>query len=250
MINGKGFDYDDVRVELNEAYVSFEQEEFNPDLSFRLAPLTSSLPLILHYEDLAGSTNMEAVCAELGVLTAGASRSKVPLATGEDASGWRLFERFDPLRLAHLEEAKALKGRAAHLVVGCSLSARHAAAMANELRLADAVLIGPTQAATSKLHDELGLGVPRVTLVEAASRVSDVSVIATAASSSDVCKALVAGADAALIHLGDLSTFNGDLAFFVEAVVNAVRVNLTELCLSSGSKSVKELAIRCRLVPR
>lgn len=254
----KVYDYDDVRVFVDDKYVAYEQEVFDPDLSFNIGTLRSELPLVLYYEDRGGDSRMEEVCAKYGVITAGAACSKIPLpqnpleeiCDGKDPPGYKLYERFDPLRVEHVREMRVLTDESHALIVGCSAAARHALAVANELRLATAVLVGPTQSKTTKLIESIGLTVPRVTLVEQISRATDVPVIATASNSSDVCKALVAGANAALIHLGGPFELNDDLDFVVKTVTDMVRSNLTELCLSSGAKNVNGLAIRCKLVPR
>jgi len=252
------YDYEDVKVFIDEKYVSYEQEVVEPDLSFTLGTLRSELPLIIYYEDPEGtSVKLEEICRKYGVMTAGAPASQIPLAiAGENARdakltpGYMLFERFDTLRTDSVQEMRALTDEAQALVIGCSLSSRHALAVANELLLATAVLVGPTQPESTKRLESAGLTVPRVTLVENISRSTDVTVIATAGSSADVCKALVAGASAALIHFGGPFDHSDDLDFVVKSVTDAMRENLTELCKSSGAKTARDLSLRCKLIAK
>ncbi len=254
--NIKAYDYEDVRVFISDSYVSYEQEVVDPDLSFTLGTLRAELPLILYYEGV--DKRFEEICEKHGVLTAGGALSKIPLpqgpleeiSDGKDPPGYRLYERFDPLRTENVFEMRALTDESHALVVGCSLTTRHALALANELRLATAVLVGPTQATTTKAIEAIGLTVPRVTLIEQLSRASDVPVIATGSNSSDVCKALVAGADAVLVHFGGPFEENDDLDFVVKTVTDAIRETLLNLCRSSGAAKVRDLAVRCTLVPR
>ena len=205
-----------------------------------------------------GDSRMEKVCEKHGIITAGAACSKIPvpqnslekICNGKDAPGYVLYERFDPLRTDNVIEMRALTDECNALVVGCSVSPRHAFALANELRVATAVLVGPTQLVTTKLIEAIGIGVPRVSLIEEISRGTDVPIIATGSSSTDVCKALVAGADAVLVHFGGPFDAAEDLEFMVKTVADMIRATLTELCLSSGAKNRRDLAIRCKLVPK
>ncbi len=250
----KVYDYQNVKVFIDDKYVSYEQEVTDPDLSFTFGTLRSELPLILYYEDDGnGSSRMEAVCRKHGIITAGAPCSQIPLPRDlieeNGTPGYRMFERFDTLRGESVADMRALTDASHALVVGCSVSARHALAVANELQLATAILIGPTQAATTKRIEAIGLTVPRVSLIEQVSHGTDVPVIGTASAPDDVVKALVAGADAALVHFGGPFDASDDLDHVVEAVVDAMRENLTELCRSSGAKKVSDLAIRCYLAP-
>lgn len=250
-IDKKTYDYQDVKVFIDDKYVSYEQEVTDPDLSFTLGTLRSELPLVLYYEDDGGgSSRMEAVCRKYGIITAGAPCSQIPLSIPCDDYGYKLFERFDPLRADSLSEMRKLVEGNDKLVVGCSVSSRHALALANELRLATAILVGPTQAATTKRLETIGLSVPRVSLIETISRGSDVPVIGTASAPEDVVKALVAGADAALVHFGGPYDASDDLDNVVKAVTDALRDNLVELCCSAGAKKVSDLAIRCYLTPK
>jgi len=249
MNDKKVYDYDDVRVFIDDKYVSYEQEVIDPDLSFTFGSLSSKLPLIVYYEDPDSISNMEEVCRKHGIITAGAPGSRIPLALKGDSLGCELYERFDPLRAVSVSEMRDLSKDGVKLLVGCSLSARHAIALTNELQLATAVLVGPTQVETTKRIESIGLTVPRVSLIEQISRATDVPLVATASSSVDVCKAFVAGADAALIHFGGPFEQGDDLDFLVKTVTDAMRDNLVELCRSSGAKTVRDLAIRCKLIP-
>lgn len=257
MIEKKGYDYDAVRVVVDNKYVSFDNEEVEPDLSFKLGKLVGKLPIVLYYEaDEGGHRGMEKACADNGIITAGAVGTDIPLPIDKiqeltfapQPVGFRLFESFAP---TSLENRKAmgqmiLDGNA--LVVGCSVSAEHARAVANELKLASAILVGPTQAQTTKRLEATGVSVPRVSLIEEISYSVDVPVIATASSPADVCKALVAGADAVLIHFG-YPEENDNLDFAVKAVADSLRETLTELCQACGAKDIRALSTRCKLTP-
>lgn len=255
MNDKRAYDYDDVHLTLDDRYVEHSCDTFEPDLSFALGELRSELPLVLYHEGDTPNARMEEACAKAGLLTAGAPGSRMPLWRDGElpetvAGDVRIFEAFDPLRADCLTVMRELANRSVGLVVGCSASTRQGLAIANELRLASAVLVGPTQASTAKRVESLGMHVPRVMLVEALSRSSDVPVIATASSSSDVCKALVVGADAALIHMGGPFQPEDDLDFVVNTIARSLRESLVELCLVSGAKNVRELSVRCKLAPR
>lgn len=254
----KAYDYEDVNVAVNEKYISYEQEVTDPDLSFALGTLTAKLPIIVYYEDPENKSHFETIARKYGVITAGPPNSMIPLSLLaiddiKDAKlkpAYKLFERFDTLRAESVQEMRVLTDEAQALIVGCSISARHSLAIANELQLAAAVLIGPTQAETTRRIESVGMNVPRVSLIEEISNGTDVPVIATASSSMDVCKALVAGASAALIHFGGPFDPNDDLDFVLKSVTDAMRENLTELCRSSGAKKASDLTIRCSLVKK
>ena len=257
MNDEKDYDYDAVRVVINKNYISYDQGEVEPDLSFKVGKLKGSLPIILYYEADEGCSEMEKACAANGIVTAGAPGSKIPLpmdgvkkfAYGGEDPGLKLFEAFAPLSLENRKLMGALKLAGNSLLVGCSASTGHARAVANELKLADAILIGPTQALTTKRLESVGITVARVSMVEELSFSGiDVPVIATASSPSDVCKALVAGADAALIHFGSPEV-GDNLDFAVKAVADSLRETLTELCHACGAPDVRSLATRCKLTP-
>lgn len=256
MIEKKGYDFDDVRVVVDSKYVSYDQEVTEPDLSFKVGGLVGSLPIILYYEADEGSSVMEKACAENGIITAGAMGSKIQLPLNSiektvygDEVGFKLFEAFAPLSKANVQAMNEMKEAGNSLIVGCSVSTEHARAVANELKLAAAVLIGPTQAQTTKRLESTGITVPRVSMIEELAWSGiDVPVIATASSPSDVCKAFVAGADAVLVHFG--APEDGDnLDFAVKAIADSLRETLSELCLACGAKDVKTLSTRCKLVP-
>ena len=248
MINKKVYDYDDVKIAIEERYVSYEQEVFEPDLSFTLGTLRSELPIILCYNDPEGTSNLDEICKGYGIISAGAPMSNIPFPFEGDDYGYKLFERFDPLRAESVTEMKKMIDGGDTLVIGCSTSARHAIALASELQLMAAVLIGPTLPETTKRIDAIGLAVPRISLIEEISRKIDVPIIATGSNSTDICKALVAGADAVLIHFGGPFEQNEDLDFVLKSIVGAIRENLIELCRSSGAKTVRDLTLRCKLV--
>ncbi len=257
MIEKKGYDYDDVRVVIDSKWVSFDEDPVQPDLSFKLCDLTAAIPVILYYEHEEGHSGMEKACAENGIITAGAMGSKIALPMGEiekltyggEDKGVKLFEAFSPLSLENRKAMGEMRLAGNSLVVGCSASVEHARAVANQLKLAAAVLIGPTQGQTTRRLEAIGITVPRVSMIEEiAFSGMDVPVIATASSPADVCKALVAGADAVLIHFGNPE--DGDnLDFAVKAVADSLRETLTELCLACGAKDVRSLATRCKLTP-
>lgn len=252
----KQYDYNDVKIVIDERYIAYDQEAVDPDLSFELGTLRSKLPLILYYEDPEGAfVKLEEICQKYGVMTAGAPASQIPLSFNgvkkrgaKLKPGYMLFERFDTMRTDSVEEMRALKNASQNLLVGCSLSSRHALAVANELQLAAGVLVGPTQAESTKRLESIGLSVPRITLVENISHSTDLPVVVTAGSSSDVCKALVAGAWAALIHLGGPFEKDDDLDFYVKSIFNSMSESITELCKSSGAKTARDLFLRCKLV--
>lgn len=253
MKNENTYDYDDVNVVIDSKYASFDQDVQDPDLSFALGHLKGSIPIILYYESSDGDRNMEKACADNGILTAGGYLSNIPLPTesgSEAVGGFRLFEAFSPVNLGNRKAMEQMRQDGNKLLVGVSASPEHARAVANELRLADAVLIGPTQGQTTRRLESVGITVPRVTMIEDLSWTLDVPVVATASSPSDVCKALVAGADAALIHFGGPYEPNDDLGFAVKSVVDSLRETLSDLCLACGAKDVKQLAMRCRLSPK
>jgi len=257
MIEKKGYDYDTVRLVVDGKFLSYDQEVTEPDLSFKIDKLVGKLPLIFYYEAEEGSSEMEKACAEHGIITAGAMGTKIPLPMspieksvyGPEEIGLKLFESFSPLSLENRQAMGQMRLDGHKLVVGCSTSVEHARAVANELKLASAVLIGPTQAQTAKRLESVGMTIPRISMIEELAWSGiDVPIIATASSPADVCKALVAGADAALIHFG--SPEAGDqLDFAVKAVADSLRETLTELCLACGAKDIKSLATRCKLTP-
>lgn len=259
MMDDKGYDYEEARVVVKSNYVTYDDAEGELDLSFTLGSLKASLPIVLYYDAPEGDRRLEKLCAEVGVLTAGASGSKIQLpqgslekiVNGEDPPGFRLFEAFAPLSAANQQAIKELRDGGCGIVATVTVTPEHARALANELRLADAILVGQTQAQTAHRLESTGIKVPRVSLVEDISRSVDVPVIATAASPADICKALVAGADAVLIHFGGPldDTNDRDLEFAVKAIVDAIRENLTELCNACGARTVRQLSTRCYLVP-
>lgn len=254
----KAYDYDDVRVQVNDDYVSYEHPEA-PDLSFQMGDLKSELPIVLYYDASEGDSRMERICEKFGVLTAGASGSKIQLpqggleeiVNGKEPPGFRLFEAFAPLSGPNQEALKKLREEGNKILATVVVSSEHARALANELRLVDAILVGQTSPQVAHRLESTGMSVPRVSLIREVEGTVDVPVIATASSPADICKALVAGADAALIHFGGPfdDANDSDLEFSVKAIVDAIRENLVELCLASGAKNVRELSTRCKLTP-
>lgn len=259
MIDKKGYDYDDVTVVVDGRYASYgEDGDVEPDLSFKLGNLTASIPVVLYYDSPEGDSSMEKACEENGIITAGAMGSKIALPMnsiqksvyGPEDQGFKLFEAFAPLSLENRKALGEMRLAGHSPVVGVSVTAEHARAVVNELRLAAAVLVGPTQAQTTRRLEATGITVPRVSLLEEICMTVDAPVIATASSPADVCKALVAGADAVLIHFGGPFELGDDLAFAVKSVADSLRENLAELCRACGAKNVRALSTRCKLTPR
>lgn len=260
MKTSKAYDYEEVCLVVDSNYVTYEQPEGPLDLSFTLGELKAELPIVLYYDAPEGDRRMEQICESLGVLTAGASGTKIQLpqgslekvVDGEDPPGFRLFEAFSPLSTVNTAALKELRAAGNKIVATISVSAEHGRALVNELRFAEAVLIGQTQPLTAHRLESTGITVSRVTLIEEASRTIDAPIIATAASPADICKALVAGADAVLLHFGGPfdDTTDRDLEFAVKSIVDAIRENLTELCVACGATNVTGLSTRCYLTPR
>lgn len=249
-------DYDDVNVLLEKRYVSDRQKEFVPDLSFAFGELRAELPLVFYYQSSEPCEKMEKVCEANGVLTAGAVGSKIPLPFGEARSESDktlknvLFESFMPLSDENIGIMKQMKQNGTSIVAGCSVSCEHGIRLVNEHILADAILIGPTQSATTKRLEATGMTLSRVSMAQKLSFAIDKPVIATASSPADVCKALVAGASAALIHFGGPFQHEDDLDFVVKAACDSLRETLTDMCLTSGAKNVYDLGVRYTLVPK
>lgn len=268
MSNSLMHDYDQVRVLLNEGVIDpLAEEVTEPDLSFCFGPLRAELPVVFFYTSDERDERTEKVCEEAGVLTCGAVGSKIPLLTPAlietlsqqsseaprpapfDKLGCYLHEAVDPTSRAELANLRDLTDVDQTVVVGCSVSARHGRAVANELRLASALLIGPTQPSTFKDIDTLGMATPRVSLVQELSRCTDVPIFVTAGSAADACKALVAGADAVVINIGGPFGPDEDVKFVVDAVAQSLRENIERLCKLAGAKKPRDLPFRCRLTP-
>ncbi len=258
MIDKKSYDYEAVNVIVDNRYVTYDADPPEPDLSFTLGDLRAEIPVILYYDAPEGDSGMEKACADNGIITAGAMGSKIALPMGSieksvygpEDKGHKLFEAFAPLSAENRKAMGQMRLDGHTLVVGVSVSAEVARAVSNELKLASAIVVGPTQAQTTRRLESTGITVGRVSLIEEIAYTVDVPVIATASSPADVCKALVAGADAVLIHFGGPFERTDDLAFAVKAVADSIRENLRELCLASGAKDVKGLSTRCKLTPR
>jgi hypothetical protein len=259
-------DYDQVRVILNESVIDpLSQEAVEPDLSFSFGPLQSALPVMFFYSSDEPDERVEALCEAAGVLTCGAVGSKIPLLTSDmlekfslssasrpapfDKLGCFMHEAVDPTARDAVATLRDLTDLDQMIIVGCSVSARHGRAVANEMRIASALLVGPTQPTTFKDIDTLGMATPRVTLTQELSYSTDVPVFVTAGSASETCKALVAGASAVVINIGGPFAPEEDVKFVVEAVAQSLRENIERLCKLSGAKKPSELQFRCSLTP-
>jgi hypothetical protein len=262
MSNSLMHDYEQVRIILNESVVdSLSDEVVDPDLSFTFGSLKARIPVIFFYTSEELDERTERVCEEAGVLTCGAVGSKIPLmlpskvdafASGESAEPFAstyLYEVLDPGTTQAKAQVELIAKCARSVVVGCSVAARHGKALANELRFASALLVGPTQPSTFKDIDTLGMATPRVSLTQELSRSTNVPVFATAGSAADTCKALVAGADAVVINIGGPFGPDEDVEFVVNAVSKSLHENIERLCKLAGAKTPRDLMFRCRLTP-
>lgn len=261
MSNPLMHDYDQVRVLLNEAVIDPLSDQTNePDLSFSFDTLRSELPVLFFYSSDVPDERTEKACEAAGVLTCGAVGSKIPLmlpskvenfARGNDEpfASTYLYEVLDPTTLEAKSHLELIAKCARSVIVGCSVSARHGRAVANELRTASALLVGPTQTVTFKDIDTLGMATPRVSMVQELARATDVPIFVTAGSAAETCKALVAGADAVVINIGGPFGPEEDVKFVVDAVAQSLRENIERLCKLAGAKQPKDLQFRCRLTP-
>jgi hypothetical protein len=269
MSNPLMYDYDQVRVLLNETVIDpLSSEVVEPDLSFSFGALSSALPVMFFYSSSELDERTEKACEEAGVLTCGAVGSKIPLMTFElfevmsrprtvdntprpppfDKLGYYLHEAIDPTSRDDVANLRDLTDLDQTVVVGCSVSACHGRAVANEMRVASALLVGPTQSMTFKDIDTLGMATPRISLVQDLARSTDVPVFVTAGSAAETCKALVAGADAVVINIGGPFGPDDDVKFVIDAVAQSLKENLERLCRLSGAKKPSDLQFRCRLV--
>jgi len=255
-------DYDQVRIILNEGVIDpLSDEVTDPDLSFTFGTLKAKLPVMFFYSSDELDERTERACEEAGVLTCGAVGSKIPLMLpskvesfakgddGEPTASAYLYEVLDPTTSEAKAQVELITKCARSVVVGCSVSSRHGRAMANELRLASALLVGPTQASTFKDIDTLGMATPRVSLVQDLVQGTNTPVFVTAGSASDTCKALVAGADAVVINIGGPFGPDEDVKFVVDAVAKSLHENIERLCKLAGAKTPRDLMFRCRLTP-
>jgi hypothetical protein len=271
MSNPLMHDYDQVRVLLNESVIDpLSSEVIEPDLSFSFGMLSSALPVMFFYSSSELDERTEKACEEAGVLTCGAVGSKIPLLTPEmlavltgrgqsdgqtprpapfDKLGCYIHEAVDPTARDEVANLRGLTDLDQTVIVGCSVSPRHGRAVANEMRIASALLVGPTQATTFKDIDTLGMATPRVSLTQELARATDVPVFVTAGSASETCKALVAGADAVVINIGGPFGPDEDVKFVVDAVAQSLKENIERLCKLAGAKKPSDLQFRCRLTP-
>ena len=262
MSNSLMYDYEQVRVVLNDEVVDPLSDEVTvPDLSFVFGPLKAQIPVIFFYNSDVRDERTERVCEEAGVLTCGAVGSKIPLMLPSNVESFAvepsdslfastyLYEVLDPSTTEAKSQIDLITKCARSVVVGCSVSERHGRALANEFRLASALLVGPTQASTFKDIDTMGMASPRVSLTQNLARDTNVPVFVTAGSASDTCKALVAGADAVVINIGGPFEPDEDVKFVVDAVVQSLHDNIERLCKLSGAKTPRDLMFRCRLIP-
>lgn len=249
-------DYDDVRVVIRETTADPHMDYVHePDLSFEFGELKASLPVIFYYETRDESdTRVELAAAEVGALTAGAMCSKIPYladrtsATQSDVAHY-INETIESISPENVELLKFTKETGKRALVSCATGYHAGAAMLNDLKLASGFLIGLTQSVTIKGIDTLGMSVPRITMLQQFFAKSDVPLVATAASASDVCKALVAGADAVLVNIGGPFEAQDDVMFLVRAVASSLKENIERLCRLSGCQNYKDLAFKNRLLP-
>lgn len=267
MSNNLMHDYEQVRIILNESVIDpLAEEVTEPDLSFSFGSLRARIPVMFFYSSDELDERTEIVCEEAGVLTCGAVGSKIPLLTPAlletlarrrrearpapfDKLGCYLHEAVDPTTREELANLRDLTDVDQTVIVGCSVSARHGRALVNELRLASALLVGPTQASTFKDIDTVGMATPRVSLVQDLVQSTNTPVFVTAGSASDTCKALVAGADAVVINIGGPFAPDEDVEFVVNTVARSLHENIERLCRLSGAKTPRDLMFRCRLTP-
>lgn len=262
MSNSLMHDYEQVRIILNEGVVDpLADEVTTPDLSFSFGTLTAKLPVVFFYSSDERDTRTESACEEAGVLTCGAVGSKIPLMLPSKVESFAaglydspfastyLYEVLDPTTTEAKTQIELITKSARNVVVGCSVSARHGRALVNELRIASALLVGPTQASTFKDIDTLGMATPRVSLVQDLVQGTNTPVFVTAGSASDTCKALVAGADAVVINIGGPFAPDEDVKFVIDTVAKSLHENIERLCKLSGAKTPRDLMFRCRLTP-
>lgn len=261
MSNNLMHDYEQVRIILNESVVDpLADEVTEPDLSFCFGMLTAKLPVVFFYASDEVDERTERACEKAGVLTCGAVGSKIPLMLPSNVEGFAkgddqpwastyLYEVLDPTTTEAKSQIELISKCGRGVIAGCSVSARHGRALTNELRIAHALLVGPTQPSTFKDIDTLGMATPRVSLVQDLVQSTNMPVFVTAGSASDTCKALVAGADAVVINIGGPFAPEEDVKFIVDAVAKSLHENIERLCKLSGAKTPRDLMFRCRLTP-
>lgn len=253
MSNDEMYDYDQVRIFVNDESALCSQTSGDQvvELNFEWKNLTAKLPVIFFYNGTEVDERVETICREAGVLTCGAVGSAIPLLTADlvdprDEPLNLLYETLNPVSKKEMDKLRSLKNN--NLVVGCSVTAKHAEILANE-KLASAILVGPTQSVTFKEIDTMGLATPRISLVSKLSESCDLPIFVTAGSAAETCKALVAGADAVVINIGGPFSPDEDVKFVVDAVVQSLRENIEQLCRLSNVFTYKFLRRACTLVP-
>jgi aspartate-semialdehyde dehydrogenase len=252
MSNNEMYDYDQVRIVINDEAVTAESNEDQVvDLTFHWQNLNAKLPVIFFYNGSEVDERVETICREAGVLTCGAAGSAIPFLTADlvdpkDEPLNLLYETLNPVSKSEMNKLRYLSKN--NLVVGCSVSAKHAEIIANE-KLASAILVGPTQSTTFKEIDTMGIATPRVSLVSKLSESCDLPIFVTAGSAAETCKALVAGADAVVINIGGPFSPDEDVKFVVDAVTQSLHENIQQLCKLSNVTSHKFLRRTCKIVP-
>ncbi len=253
MKNHNLLDYEDVCVVLKDNILL--NEDITPNLHFEFGNLNAKLPVILFYNSNEINKDIEKICEEAGVLTCGAIGSRIPYASSftskdnQDLTSSYLYEVIDPTTLEakiHLDTMFELEK---NIIVGCSVSNQHG------LRLAErntrlALLVGATQTSTFKQIEMLGMMIPRISMVQELSKKIQNPIFVTAASASETSKALIAGADAVVINIGEPSNTKEDLKFIVDNVIKSLYETIETLCKLCGTTNYQNLSSYYCLVPK
>lgn len=255
-------DYDDVRVNVRDVMVKLERPAFTPaDLTFEFGSLTSRLPFLVYHQTHDGESDQRVLdaCARAGALTVGPRGTDVPLHfldrtnvrvdvvphRAYSSPGCVLVENFDPLSEDSLGDLRIEKSEERTVLLGCVTSVAQAES-ARQLKLMDAMLIGPILAETALSVDSVGMRVDRISLLQQVA-FWDEPAVATVASSMDACKAFVAGASGVLINVGGPFESQDDVATGVNAILVSLEKHLRSLCALVGAKNLIELRTNCEL---
>lgn len=254
-------DYDDVTIALSEHHVDVMREDVDVcDTSFSVGNSNFLFPIIVSYDTrhhLQSCEEINAVCKALSVATIGnhhgALVANVDLEQDDYTNTVQDFvyvENNNVTRKKFLDKMRHARKQGKFVIAGCSLSSKHCAALTTK-SAADAIVVGSLAKRPYRLFKDIGLNLSRVTLLEEFSNAAkDAPIFAVVENSSQACKALVAGADAVVVHFEGLPNTPNEARILVNGVVRNIAAAVSELCELAQVKHYKHLKYHCRLVPR
>lgn len=218
-------DFDDVLVKLNFRNL-VPASEILPYHSKGLN-LSSELPVYVFYDAPVADENFERLCHHNGMLTAGPGGSDLEYLRKDQISDVEPGRRYIVETLSDEEQdtlnvIRTLSAAGCPYVLACNNSTNN---LVNKF-----LLVGSIMPFYFSKLESIGMCQHRISMINHAIGLHVEELFSTASNSSEVCKALVAGADAVVINVGSVSNMpDVDKEMIVSAIADSVRESLSTM---------------------